>query len=91
MSRIVPTGKLRVASSPIDAPWHAWPVVACGGMSIGHKGMLFAAKSLGLTMVDLFQDEQLRKDIKAEFIRRKGKEVWQAILPEGPPPVPGSN
>jgi hypothetical protein len=27
----------------------------------------FASKSLGTTMVDLFENEQLRKDIKAEF------------------------
>jgi hypothetical protein len=36
----------------------------------------FASKSLGTTMVDLFENEQLRKDIKAEFLKRKGKEVW---------------
>ena len=91
ISYIVPEIGLLATTAPYMSPWHSWVVVACGGMSIGHKGMLFAAKSLGLTMVDLFQDEQLRKDIKAEFIRRKGKEVWQAILPEGPPPVPESN
>jgi hypothetical protein len=38
-------------------------------------------------MVDLFENEQLRKDIKAEFLKRKG-EVWKAMLPDGPPPVP---
>jgi hypothetical protein len=38
-------------------------------------------------MVDLFENEQLRKDIKAEFLKRKGKEVL-AMLPDGPPPVP---
>jgi hypothetical protein len=44
----------------------------------------FASKSLGTTMVDLFENEQLRK-IKAEiFLKRKGKE---AMLPDGPPPV----
>jgi hypothetical protein len=47
----------------------------------------FASKSLGTTMVDLFENEQLRKDIKAEFLKRKGKEVWK-MLPDGPPPVP---
>ena len=26
--------------------------------------------------------------LKEEFLKRKGKEVWQAILPDGPPPVP---
>jgi aminobenzoyl-glutamate utilization protein B len=88
VSYIVPEITLLATTAPFEAPWHSWVVVACGGMSIGHKGMLFASKSLGTTMVDLFENEQLRKDIKAEFLQRKGKEVWQAMLPDGPPPVP---
>jgi aminobenzoyl-glutamate utilization protein B len=39
-------------------------------------------------MVDLFEKAELRKEIKKEFLKRKGKEVWKAMLPEGPPPVP---
>ncbi len=88
VSYIVPEITLMATTAPFEAPWHSWVVVACGGMSIGHKGMLFASKSLGTTMVDLFENEQLRKDIKAEFLQRKGKEVWKAMLPDGPPPVP---
>ena len=88
VSFIVPEISLMAVTAPDKSPWHSWVVVACGGMSIGHKGMLFAAKSLGTTMVDLFENEQLRKDIRKEFEQRKGKEVWKAMLPEGPPPVP---
>lgn len=88
VSYIVPEITLMATTAPFESPWHSWVVVACGGMSIGHKGLLFASKSLGTTMVDLFENEQLRKDIKAEFLQRKGKEVWQAMLPDGPPPVP---
>ena len=88
VSYIVPEITLMATTAPYESPWHSWVVVASGGMSIGHKGMLFASKSLGTTMVDLFEKEQLRKDIKEEFIQRKGKEVWKAMLPDGPPPVP---
>jgi aminobenzoyl-glutamate utilization protein B len=88
VSYIVPEITLMATTAPYDSPWHSWVVVASGGMSIGHKGMLFASKSLGTTMVDLFEKEQLRKDIKEEFLERKGKEVWKAMLPDGPPPVP---
>jgi aminobenzoyl-glutamate utilization protein B len=88
VSYIVPEITLNAATAPYKSPWHSWVVVACGGMSIGHKGMLFAAKSLGTTMVDLFENETLRKEIRAEFDKRKGNEVWKAMLPEGPPPVP---
>ena len=35
-------------------PWHSWAVVACTGMSIGHKGILYAAKPY-MTMADLYK------------------------------------
>ncbi|MFT3933238.1 MAG: amidohydrolase [Chitinophagaceae bacterium] len=87
VSYIVPEISLLAVTAPYKAPWHSWVVVACGGMSIGHKGMLFAAKSLSTTMVDLFENEKLRLEIKKEFDQRKGTEVWKAMLPDGPPPV----
>lgn len=87
VSYIVPEITLLATTAPYESPWHSWVVVACGGMSIGHKGMLFASKVLGTTMVDLFENEKLRQQIKDEFIKRKGKEVWQAMLPDGPPPT----
>jgi len=87
VSYIVPEITLLATTAPYQAPWHSWVVVACGGMSIGHKAVVFASKTLGSTMVDLFENEKLRQDIKEEFLKRKGKEVWQAMLPDGPPPV----
>jgi aminobenzoyl-glutamate utilization protein B len=87
VSYIVPEISMLAVTAPYQAPWHSWVVVACAGMSIGHKGMLFAAKSLSTTMVDLFENEKLRQDIRSEFDKRKGNEVWKAMLPEGPPPV----
>lgn len=88
VSYIVPEITLLVTTAPYQSPWHSWVVVACGGMSIGHKGMLYASKTLGTTMVDLFENEKLRNEIKEEFLKRKGKEVWKAMLPDGPPPIP---
>ncbi len=88
VSYIVPEITLLATTAPFESPWHSWVVVACGGMSIGHKGMLFAAKCLSTTMVDLFENEKLRQDIRKEFEQRKGNEVWKAMLPDGPPPVP---
>ena len=88
VSYIVPEITLLATTAPYESPWHSWVVVACGGMSIGHKGMLYASKTLGTTMVDLFENEKLRNEIKEEFLKRKGKEVWKAMLPDGPPPIP---
>lgn len=81
---------LGVTTAPKDTPWHSWAVVACGGMSIGHKGMLYSAKAMSMTMVDLFENPKLVKKVKAEYIERKGDEVYEAIVPEGPPPIGGN-
>lgn len=78
---------LGVTTAPKGTPWHSWAVVACGGMSIGHKGMAYAAKAMGMTMVDLFENPKLVEKVKAEYKERKGSEVYEAIVPDGPPPI----
>ncbi len=83
----VPNINLGVTVAPKDTPWHSWAVVACGGMSIGHKGMIHAAKALGMTAVDLFESPSSIEKIKAEFKQRKGDEVYKPIIPDGPPPI----
>jgi len=88
VSWIVPTLTLTVVTSPKDAPWHAWPVVATGGTSIGHKGMIVAAKTLAATMVDLYETPRALRDVRAEFEKKRGAAVFKAYLPDGPPPIP---
>jgi aminobenzoyl-glutamate utilization protein B len=88
VSWVAPTLHVTVATSPKDAPWHAWPVVATGGMSIGHKGMLRAAKTLAATMVDLYERPAALKEVRAEFEKKKGDIVYKAYIPDGPPPIP---
>ena len=88
VSWVVPTLHLSVATAPAETPWHAWPVVATGGMSIGHKGMLYAAKSLATTMVDLYQDADTRAAIRAEWLEDKGERIYTSFLADGKPPIP---
>ncbi len=88
VSWIVPTLHVTVTTAPYKAPWHAWPVVACGGMSIGHKGMTHAAKTLAATMVDLFEDTSTRQTIQAEFKEKTKGQVYKGYIPDGPPPLP---
>jgi aminobenzoyl-glutamate utilization protein B len=90
VSWLVPEIRLGVTTAPTGTPWHSWAVVACGGMSIGHKGMTHAAKALAMTMVDLLEQPELVEKMQEEFAKRKGDYVYKAILPEGPPPIPAS-
>jgi aminobenzoyl-glutamate utilization protein B len=84
----IPTIHISVTTAPTGAPWHGWSVVACGGMSIGHKGMLWASKALAATMIDLYRDPRLLDSVRAEFARSTAGIAYKAYIPDGPPPVP---
>jgi aminobenzoyl-glutamate utilization protein B len=84
----VPTLHVSVTTAPKGSPWHAWPVVACGSTSIGHKGMTFAAKTLAATMVDLFEQPAKRDEIRKEFEENTKGTTYKGYIPDGPPPLP---
>ncbi|MEN2282010.1 amidohydrolase [Algoriphagus sp. SE2] len=87
VSYVVPTIRLSATTAPNGTPWHSWAVVAAGGMSIGHKGMAYAAKALSMTMVDLFQNPELVEAVKADFKEHLGDYVYKGMVPPGPPPI----
>ncbi len=88
VSWVVPTLHVSVATAPKAAPWHGWPVVATSGMSIGHKGLVRAAKVLAATMVDLYEQPAQLRAVRAEFEKKKGDVKYDAYVPDGPPPLP---
>ncbi|MEM9324700.1 MAG: amidohydrolase [Bacteroidota bacterium] len=80
VSWIVPTVGLRTATwVPGTAP-HSWQAVAAGGMSIGWKGMMVAAKSMALMGMDLFLDAKLIDAAKKDFEDRRGADFQYAPL-----------
>jgi aminobenzoyl-glutamate utilization protein B len=87
VSWVVPTLHFSVTTAP-ESVWHAWPVVASGGMSIGHKGMMLASKTLAATVVDLFEDAKAREAIQAEFKEKTKGFVYKPYVQDGPPPLP---
>ena len=88
VSWFVPMLALSATTAPVEAPWHAWPTVACAGMSIGHKGLIYAAKALATTIVDLYEDPKIVQAIQAEFKEKTKGVVYKPFVPEGPPPLP---
>ncbi len=88
VSWVVPTLHISVTTAPAGAPWHGWSVVACGGMSIGHKGMLFASKALAATMIDLFLDPGSVDAVRSEFAEKTKGVTYVPYIPDGPPRLP---
>ncbi len=66
----------------------AWPEVACAGMSIGHKGMTYAAKALAATAIDLFKSPDHRNAIRQELEEKTKGQIYKGYIPDGPPPIP---
>jgi aminobenzoyl-glutamate utilization protein B len=88
VSRITPTGKLRVASAPLGTPWHAWPVVACAGTSIGHKALRTAARTLAGAALELLVSPEIVAAARKEFAdQTRGKPYRCPIPADQQPPV----
>jgi aminobenzoyl-glutamate utilization protein B len=85
VSQLVPTIRMSATVASKGGPWHSWAVVACTGMSIGHKGMLYASKALGMTMVDLFKDPELINQIKKDFKDNRTNPSYEPRIPAGLP------
>jgi len=75
VSWICPLAQVNTVCTPDGVAWHNWAVVSCSGHSIGHKGMLAAAKVLAASTLDLLTDVELLQKAKEEFEKAtEGKE-----------------
>lgn len=84
----VPTVGVRTATWAPGTPGHSWQAVACGGTSMGLKGMNVAAKVLAGTMIDLFSDPAAIAAARRELDARRGPDFrYQAIIGDRAPPL----
>ncbi|MEO0340307.1 MAG: amidohydrolase [Bacteroidota bacterium] len=88
VSWAVPTVGLRTATWVPGTPPHSWQAVAAGGMSIGTKGMMVAAKTMALTAMDLFKDPSICAEALEELKKRRGPAYkYEALLGDRTPPL----
>ena len=69
----------------LGAPGHSWQFVAAAGSSIGHKSLIFAAKTMAGAALDLIANPELIAKAKEEHRRRLGKNVYAADTERRPP------
>jgi aminobenzoyl-glutamate utilization protein B len=81
VSWLTPTTSLGVASSPIGTPGHHWAIVACGGMSIGHKCLATAAKVMAASCLDFLSRPEIIQKMREEWTARKKGREYQSPLP----------
>ncbi|MDE2761907.1 MAG: amidohydrolase [Gemmatimonadota bacterium] len=88
VSWVVPTAGVRTATWVPGTPAHSWQAIAAGGMSIGNKGMIVAAKTLAMTMVDLFTDGELLATATAEYREKAGADFeYVSLVGDREPPL----
>jgi aminobenzoyl-glutamate utilization protein B len=88
VSWVVPTVGLSAATWVPGTAAHSWQAVAAGGTEIGNKGMLVAAKTMALTVVDLFSNQELIAEAQQEHVRRIGPDfVYTPLVGDRDPPL----
>lgn len=89
VSWIAPTVGLGTATYVPGTAMHSWQAVAAGGMSIGHKGMSYAARTLAAAGAELLQSPDKVEAAKAEFEKARGGPDYEykALIGDRKPPL----
>lgn len=90
LSWCVPMSMLNTSCFPVSAPGHSWGNVAAGGMSIGHKGMMHAAKVMAAAAVDCYTDPVHIQKAREEFEHVIQRIPYRSLIPAEMlrPPLP---
>jgi aminobenzoyl-glutamate utilization protein B len=82
-----PTMEFSTTAFVLGTPGHSWQSVACSGTSVGHKSLIFAAKTIAGAALDLMVEPELREKAKKEHATRLKGRRYECPVPEsvGPP------
>ena len=70
VSWITPTMEFNTTCNVNGAPGHSWQFTACSGTGIGHKSLIFAAKTMAGSVLDLLKTPELAKQAREEQQKR---------------------
>ncbi len=83
-----PTMEFNSATWVLGTPGHSWQNVAQSGVGLGHKALIFTAKVMAATAIDLLTDAALREQAKHEHQQRLGDRIYTPCLaPDAQPPL----
>ena len=85
MSWYAPCSMLQTATWASRAAAHSWGVVATGRTSIGHKGMMYAAKVMALAAAELILSPEILERAQAEFRAVIERNPYQCPIPDDVP------
>ena len=82
VEHIVPGCMFTTTTSASMAVGHSWMNTACVGSTIGQKGMLFGAKAMAASAMDLIEKPALIAAAKAEFDEATKNETYVSFMGE---------
>jgi aminobenzoyl-glutamate utilization protein B len=88
VSWITPTAQVVTACYSLGTPEHSWQLVSQSKTSIGHKGMMLAAKAMAGAAVDALESPDLLKRAKEELTERLNGETYRSAIPAHVMPKP---
>jgi len=81
-----PTVEFSTATWILGTPAHSWQAVAQNGVGVGHKSLVFAAKIMAGTAIDLLTDEDILNKAKEEYRQRIGNKTYTSPIPSDKKP-----
>ena len=76
-----PTVEFGTATWVLGTPAHSWQSVAQSKTGLGHKSLLFSAKVMAATALDLMTDEKTLNKAAEEFRQRIGNKKYKSPIP----------
>ena len=82
VSYICPTVQFKGLTEVAGTPAHTWQWTAQGKSSIAHKGMIFSAKVMAATAIDMYESPEKIEAAKKERSNRLGGGKYEAPIPK---------
>lgn len=80
-----PAAQVHCVTFPFGAAGHSWQNVSSGGTSLGHKGLINAAKIIACAAIELMNDPETLQKARDEFSRRTKSGYVCPIEPDAVP------
>ncbi|MBN2336444.1 amidohydrolase [Candidatus Bathyarchaeota archaeon] len=85
---VTPAIEFMTTCNVLGAPGHSWQFVACAGSTIGHKSLIFAAKTMAGSVLDLMTSPETLKKVKEEHRKRLEGQTYKPVGdPDKKPPL----
>jgi aminobenzoyl-glutamate utilization protein B len=81
VSWVTPTNEFGTTCCILGMPGHSWQFTAQSGMSIGHKSLIFASKTIAATGLDLVTKPSLLKAVRDEWKERLAGRTYKPPIP----------